>query len=116
MIQLTFHDSSDTPAAVLEGTDFRMTGGVLWNHMEHGLIARYACGSWKHRGKLYPATNIRSHPRQTFRPLHSLELKLRAFFQRVKRFLVVLEVSGIRELTTLNFEVHMLSNLDHHPI
>lgn len=58
MIQLTFHDSSDTPAAVLEGTDFRMTGGVLWNHMEHGLIARYACGSWKHREKLYPGISI----------------------------------------------------------
>ncbi len=58
MIQLTFHDSSDNPSVVLEATDFRITGGVLWNQMEHGLIACYACGSWKHRGKYYPALSI----------------------------------------------------------
>lgn len=58
MIQLTFHDSSDVPAAVLEATDFRITGGVLWNQMEHGLIACFACGSWKHRGKYYPSISI----------------------------------------------------------
>ena len=58
MIQLTFHDSSDAPAAVLEATDVRFTGGVLWNHVEHGLIACYACGSWKHRGKYYPSISI----------------------------------------------------------
>ncbi|MGH7105422.1 MAG: hypothetical protein ACREFT_02835, partial [Acetobacteraceae bacterium] len=58
MIQLTFHDSSDAPVAVLEATDLRMTGGVLWNHMEHGLIARYAGGSWRHRGTYYPGISI----------------------------------------------------------
>jgi hypothetical protein len=44
--------------AVLEATDFRITGGVLWNQVEHGLIACYACGSWKHRGKYYPSLSI----------------------------------------------------------
>ena len=58
MIQLTFHDSSDNPTAALEATDFRITGGVLWNQVEHGLIACYTCGSWKHRGKYYPAVSL----------------------------------------------------------
>lgn len=58
MIQLTFHDPTDAPAAVLEATDIRITGGVLWNQVEHGLIACFACGSWKHRGKYYPSVSI----------------------------------------------------------
>lgn len=58
MIQLTFHDSSDIPAAVLEATDIRITGGVLWNQVQHGLIGCYACGAWKHRGKYYPSISI----------------------------------------------------------
>lgn len=58
MIQLTFHDPSGTPAATLEATDFRITGGVLWNQVEHGLIACFACGSWKHHGRYYPSVSI----------------------------------------------------------
>jgi len=58
VIQLTFHDPTDAPAASLEATDIRITGGVLWNHVEHGLIACFACGSWKHRGKYYPSLSI----------------------------------------------------------
>jgi len=58
VIQLTFHDSSGAPAAVLEATDIRFTGGVLWNQVEHGLIACFACGSWKHRGGYYPSISI----------------------------------------------------------
>jgi hypothetical protein len=58
VIQITFHDPSDTPAAVLEATDIRFTGGVLWNHVEHGLIACFACGAWKHHGKYYPSISI----------------------------------------------------------
>jgi len=58
MIQLTFHDASDKPAGVLEATDFRITGGVLWNQAEHGLIACFACGSWKHRGMYYPSISV----------------------------------------------------------
>jgi hypothetical protein len=57
-MQLTFHDASDRPAAVLEATDIRITGGVLWSHVEHGLIACFACGAWKHRGAYYPGISI----------------------------------------------------------
>ncbi len=58
VIQLTFHDPSGTPVAALEATDFRITGGVLWNHVEHGLIACFACGAWKHRGRYCPSVSI----------------------------------------------------------
>jgi hypothetical protein len=58
VLQLTFHESSGAPAAVLEATDIRFTGGVLWNQMEHGLIACFACESWKHRGTYYPSISI----------------------------------------------------------
>lgn len=58
MIQLTFYDPSGAPVAALEATDVRFTGGVLWNQLEHGLIACYACGCWKHRGKYYPSMSI----------------------------------------------------------
>lgn len=58
MIELAFCDASDNPAAVLEATDFRITGGVVWNRLEHGLVACYACGSWKHHGRYYPSISI----------------------------------------------------------
>jgi hypothetical protein len=58
VIQLTFHDASETAVTVLEATDFRITGGVLWNQVEHGLIACYACGSWKHHGRYFPSISI----------------------------------------------------------
>lgn len=58
MIQLTFHDASDGPVAVLEATDIRITGGVLWSQMEHGLIACFTGGTWKHRGNYYPSISL----------------------------------------------------------
>jgi hypothetical protein len=58
VIHLAFHDASDTPMAALEASDFRITGGVLWDQIEHGLIACFACGSWKHRGKYYPSVSF----------------------------------------------------------
>jgi hypothetical protein len=58
VIHLTFHDASDGPVVVLEVTDIRITGGVLWSHVEHGLIACFAGGSWKHQGKYYPSISI----------------------------------------------------------
>ncbi len=58
MIRLTFHDSSEARAAELEVSDIRITGGVLWNQVEHGLIACYACGAWKHRGRYYPSLSL----------------------------------------------------------
>jgi hypothetical protein len=58
VIRLTFHDSSEAPAAELEASDIRITGGVLWNHVERGLIARFACGAWKRRGRYYPSLSL----------------------------------------------------------
>jgi hypothetical protein len=66
VIQLTFHEPSGAPAAVLETTDVRITGGVLWNQLEHGLIACYACDSWKHRGKYFPSISIAGACRLVF--------------------------------------------------
>lgn len=43
---------------VLEATDFRISGGVLWNQAEQGLIACFACGSWKHHGRYYPSISF----------------------------------------------------------
>jgi len=58
MIQVTFHDASDEPVVVLEATDIRITGGVLWSHVDHGLIACFAGGAWKHCGKYYPSISL----------------------------------------------------------
>jgi hypothetical protein len=58
VIRLTFHDPEEAQAAALEASDIRITGGVLWSHVEHGLIARYSCGSWKHRGRYFPGISI----------------------------------------------------------
>lgn len=55
---LTFHDPSENPAAMLEASDIRITGGVLWNQAEHGLIACFASGAWRHRGNYYPSVSI----------------------------------------------------------
>lgn len=66
MIQLTFHDASDSPVAVLEATEFRITGGVLWNHAEHGLIACFDGGSWKRRGRYYPSISVAGACRLAF--------------------------------------------------
>jgi hypothetical protein len=54
VIQLIFYNQAGEAAAALETSDFRVAGGVLWNPLEHGLIASYTCGSWKHRGRYYP--------------------------------------------------------------
>jgi hypothetical protein len=58
MIQLIFHDQAGDPAAALHISDFRVTGGVLWNELDQGLIASYTCGSWKHRGRYYPGVSV----------------------------------------------------------
>ena len=58
MIQLIFHDQAGEPAATLQPTDLRVTGGVLWNLLDHGLIAHYANGCWKHRGQYYPTLSV----------------------------------------------------------
>lgn len=66
MIRLTFHDPAESPAAELEASDIRITGGVLWNQVEHGLIACYASGAWKHRGRYYPSMSFAGGCRLVF--------------------------------------------------
>jgi len=66
VIRLTFHDPADSPAAELEASDIRITGGVLWNQVEHGLIACFAGGAWKHRGRYYPSISIAGGCRLVF--------------------------------------------------
>ncbi|MGH9726930.1 MAG: hypothetical protein ACRD41_17880, partial [Candidatus Acidiferrales bacterium] len=61
MLQLVFSrtDSADS-AAVLEVTEFWVTGGALWNQVEHGFIASYSTGSWwNHHGRYYTSISIR---------------------------------------------------------
>ncbi len=53
VIRLKLHSSTDGPAKTLEMTDLRVNGGVLWNALDHGLIASYSDGAWKHRGQRY---------------------------------------------------------------
>jgi hypothetical protein len=66
MLRLTFHDTGATPAAALHLTDFRLTGGALWNPLEHGLIATYFDGTWRHRGRYYRALAVTGGARLLF--------------------------------------------------
>jgi hypothetical protein len=55
MLKLTFYrKNAATPAASLEMTDFRVSGGTLGNPLGHGLIATYSDGAWNHHGQCYP--------------------------------------------------------------
>src|SRR5882757_2306900 len=55
MLKLSFYyKAAAVPAASLELADFRVSGGTLGNPLEHGLIATYSNGGWKHRGERYP--------------------------------------------------------------
>jgi hypothetical protein len=58
MIQLSFHNELGATAAVVETADLRISAGVLWSQREDGLIASYADGLWKHRGRYYPRVYI----------------------------------------------------------
>jgi hypothetical protein len=44
--------------ATLEVTDLRVSGGVLWNHLDLGLIASYCDGRWRHRGRYYSRLSV----------------------------------------------------------
>jgi hypothetical protein len=48
----------DGETAALEITDLRVAGGVLWNHLDYGLIANYCDGRWKHRGEYYSRISV----------------------------------------------------------
>lgn len=59
MLKLGFYRKrAATPAASLELTDFRVSGGTLGNPLAHGLIATYSNGSWKHQGQSYPIVAV----------------------------------------------------------
>src|SRR5215469_15484021 len=58
MVHLTFHGRNGMPAVRMRITDFRVTGGVLWDHLEYGMIASYCEGCWKHRGRHYPTVSV----------------------------------------------------------
>ena len=58
MVHLTFHGGSGVPALRLRVTDFRVTGGVLWDHLEYGMIASYCDGCWKHRRRHYSTVSV----------------------------------------------------------
>jgi hypothetical protein len=55
MLKLNFYyKAAAKPAASLELTDFRVSGGTLGNPLRKGLIATYSNGSWIHHGERYP--------------------------------------------------------------
>ena len=58
MIRLTFHSASAEPSTSLVVSDFRVTGGALWNPLETGLLANYSGGWWKHRGRHYRRISV----------------------------------------------------------
>jgi hypothetical protein len=66
MIRLTFYDSAGMAVAVQEASDFRISGGVIWNGLDRGLIAVYCNGAWKHRGKYYPSISFEGSCRLLF--------------------------------------------------
>lgn len=67
MLQLVFSSAdSAAPATILEATEFWVTGGSLWDQVEHGLIASYSAGSWKRRGRYYTSISIRGGSRLVF--------------------------------------------------
>ena len=53
LLRLAFFSRDDRSAVSIDGPYFRITGGVIWDRLEHGLIAHYVAGKWKHRTRLY---------------------------------------------------------------
>lgn len=58
MIELTFYNWDRKPSTKLRLTDLRVSGGVLWNGLEYGLLAHYSEGQWIHRGQAYPVISV----------------------------------------------------------
>ncbi len=52
MIVLTLHSRGEASVNLVV-SDLRVSGGALWNQIEHGLIAVYSGGTWKHRGRYF---------------------------------------------------------------
>jgi hypothetical protein len=58
LMQLSFHDEAGARGAVIETSDLRVTGGVLWTYRGDGLIATYSDHSWTHRGNDYHSVSV----------------------------------------------------------
>jgi hypothetical protein len=57
-MKLELHGSSHEPTVALEATDLRITGGTIWNHLEHGLIAVFGEGFWRRHGHRYSSISV----------------------------------------------------------
>jgi hypothetical protein len=57
-MKLELHGGLNEPSVALEATDLRITGGTIWNHLEHGLIAAFGDGYWRRRGRRYDSISI----------------------------------------------------------
>jgi hypothetical protein len=58
MMQLTFHDGEGNPMIALGTTELRISGAVIWNSIEYGLIAHYSGGAWWHRGREFASVGV----------------------------------------------------------
>jgi hypothetical protein len=52
-VRLALSSKQDEAAVILTGPYFRITGGVIWDRLEHGLIATHVAGAWKRRTRLF---------------------------------------------------------------
>jgi hypothetical protein len=66
VIRLSFYNEQAEVAATFAATDFRISGGVIWNRLEEGLITNYVNGGWKHRGRYYPSLSFEGRCRLLF--------------------------------------------------
>jgi len=58
MIRLSFHDDDEAIVTTLRMADLRVTGSVLWDALDHGMIARYTDGGWKYQDGSYPSVGV----------------------------------------------------------
>lgn len=58
MIRLSFYDDDESIVTTLRMADLRVTGSVLWDPLDHGMIARYTEGGWKYLECNYPGVSV----------------------------------------------------------
>jgi hypothetical protein len=57
-MQLRLHENGAEPSHSFEVTDLRISGGAIFDPLDHGLIAVFSRGHWRHRGHLYRSISI----------------------------------------------------------
>jgi hypothetical protein len=57
-MQVRLHEQREEPSHTLDVTDLRISGGALFDPLDHGLIAVFSRGHWKHQGHLYSSISI----------------------------------------------------------